>query len=108
MTISPTQTSTVTPTPSMSFADILTVPSGINYISGNGLTFVGSVGDSLSCIGQNGSDLPATMNISVSGVVRSSVVFPNSVYNGKLFRFSLSSNNTSYVGNFTSGNINFN
>lgn len=107
-TSTPTVTPTVTPTSSSNYFDSLIVPSGVNYISGNGLTFVASYGDILSYNNQIGSDLPATMNISVSGVVRASVTFPNAIYINKPFRFTLKANNTNYISNFTSGTINFN
>lgn len=107
-TIISTPTPTVTPTKAPQFLDSLTIPSGINYISSNGLTFTGSNGDVLSYNSQTGFDLPATMNIRVSGVARASVVFPNTIYLNKPFKFTMNSNGTSYIGNFTSGNINFN
>lgn len=114
-TVTPTNTATpaITPTPtptkipSIILNGELTIPLSPNYISGNGLTFVGSAGDKIEYAIQTGSDLPATMNILVSGVVRSSVLFPLSIYNGKPFKFTLNSNSTSYTGNFISGNINF-
>lgn len=109
-TITPTSsiTPTITPTSSLAFISTLTIPSSSNYISDNGLTFVASLGDSLSYTPQTGSDLPSTMNISISGVVKSSVIFPNSIYSGKPFRFTVNLTSKSYTGNFVSGNINFN
>jgi len=109
-TVTPTNTvtPTVTPTNTMMFANTLTIPSGINYVFGNGLTFVASSGDSLSYMGQIGSDLPLTMNIVINGVVKSTIIFPASSYLGKPFRFLLSSSNLIYTGNFISGNIIFN
>lgn len=106
--VTPTQTPTPTPTSiGNNFINSLTIPPGINYISGDGLTFAGSNGDILSYTSQIGSDLPSTMNISISGTIRSSVVFPNGIYFNKPFRFTLSSNNTNYTGNFTAGTVNF-
>lgn len=107
VTMTPTVTPTPSATPNNNLLNLLTVPSGVNYVSGDGLTFAGNTGDKLAYNSQTGGDLPSTMNISISGILKSSIIFPNSIYLGKPFRFTLGSNNASYSGNFTTGNINF-
>jgi len=100
-----TPTPTITPTSTSNFINSLTILSGSNYISGNGLTFSGNTGDRIEYIAQNGYDLPSTMNISVGGIIKATVIFPASIYNNKLFKVTISG--IPYIGNFIAGNINF-
>lgn len=105
-TRTPTVTPTVTPTSTSNFINILTIPTASTFIIGNGLTFSANTGDKLEYVAQTGSDLPSTMNIVVAGTIRATIIFPLSAYIGKTFRVTLGG--VSYIGNFNSGNLNFN
>jgi hypothetical protein len=112
-TKTPTQTATVTPTltPTLTlfdFVDSLTLSTNNSYTANHGLTFVANSGDQLY---YNNNieylDLPSIMNVSISGIVRATTIFPINSYLGKPFKFFLNTNNTYYIGYFSSGNINF-
>lgn len=108
-----TVTSTVTATPTLTpsstrndiFANSLTILSGSNYISGDGLTFTGITGDKLEYNKLNiPFDLPFITNIVVDGTIRATIILPSSGYINKAFKVTLDS--VLYFGSFVSGNIN--
>lgn len=106
-TTTPTNTRTPTPTPTNPFGNMLIIETSYIPVSANGVTFNGMSGDKLefSTVSPRSGNAQ-TMNILVANIQVAQVDFASD-YTGRTFRYTKASTGLSYIGSFSSGNINF-